>query len=267
MKKIISKSLKKANLKTVNLSIKKINDIKLKKISERNNNLNSLNNIITIKNICRVDRKIKSVNCFNKKKDKLKTGNNYILTEFKICKSDSNKKEENLYLYKTKENIDISDNKKYDKINIKDLILNHNINIKKIYNDIKLAIKRQKEKEKEKEKIKSNDVHFIFQNHNYTQEFSNSNNEYALNSEGTTNKSLINKDDEICEIGSITKKLDFTKYNNEHCGDIFYIYNNKEYNDFKSNFDKGFNKKISLMKMINDFNSNSFINNLSKKIK
>ena len=269
LKKIVSKSLKKANIKTVNLSIKNINDIKINKISERNKNLN---NIITIKNICRVDRKIKSVNCFNKKKDKLKIDNNYILTEFKTCKSDNNKKEENLHLYKTKENIDISDNKKYHIKNTKNLILNHNINIKKIYNDIKLAIKRQKEKEKEKEKInkekiKSNDVHFIIPNHNYTQEYSNSNNEYALNSEIITNKSLINKEDEICEIESIAKKLDFTKYNNAHYGDIFYIYNNKEYNDFKSNFDKGFNKKISFMKMRNDFNSNSFINNLSKKIK
>ena len=88
-----------------------------------------------------------------------------------------------------------------------------------------------------------------------------------MNSEKITNKSLINEEDEICEIESIAKKLDFTKYNNAHCGDIFYIYNNKEYNDFKSYFDKEFNKKISFMKMRNNFNSNSFINNLSKKIK
>ena len=183
------------------------------------------------------------------------------------------KKEENLNLYRTKENFDINDNNKYHKKNTKNLFLNHNINIKKIYNDIKLALKKQKEKEKEKEKIKkeqaiSNDVQIILPNHNYLEDFSNSNNnEYTLNSENITNKSLINKEDDICDIESITKKLDFTKYNNAHYGDIFYIYNNKKYNDFKSNFDKGFNKNISFTKMINDFNSNSFINNLSKKIK
>jgi hypothetical protein len=271
LKKSISKSLKKANIKTANLSIKKqIKDIKINKISERNKNIN---NIITINNIRRVDRNIKSVNCFNKQKDKLKINNNFTLTEFKTFKSDNIKKDENLNLYRTKENFDINDNNKYHKKNTKNLFLNHNINIKKIYNDIKLALKKQKEKEKEKEKIKkeqaiSNDVQIILPNHNYLEDFSNSNNnEYTLNSENITNKSLINKEDDICDIESITKKLDFTKYNNAHYGDIFYIYNNKKYNDFKSNFDKGFNKNISFTKMINDFNSNSFINNLSKKIK
>ena len=236
--KSFSKSLKKASLKTVNLSIKKFNDIKINKISERSKNMN---NILPINNICRNDRKIKSVNFFNKKKDKLRIDNNCALTEFKTCKSNNNKKEENLNLYNTKESIDINHKNKYHKRNTKNLFLNHNINIKKMYNDIKLALKRQ--------------------------DFSNSKNEYVLNSENITNKSVNNIEDEICEIESITKRLDFTKYNNAHCGDIFYVYNNMEYNDFKSNFDKGFNKKISAMKMINDFNSNSFINNLSKKIK
>jgi hypothetical protein len=194
--------------------------------------------------------------------------NNCTLTEFKACKSDNNKNEEISHLYKTKKKNDINDNNKYHKKNIQNLIINHNFNIKKMYNDIKLALKRKKEKEKgkiKKDQVISNNVHNILPNHNYIQDFSNSN-EYALNSDNTNNKSLINEEDEICEIESITKRLDFTKYNNAHCGDIFYIYNNKEYNDFKSNFDKGFNKKISLMKMINDFNSNSFIN-LPKKIK
>ena len=229
-----------------------------------------MNNILPINNICRNDRKIKSVNFFNKKKDKLRIDNNCALTEFKTCKSNNNKKEENLNLYNTKENIDINDKNKYHKRNTKNLFLNHNINIKKMYNDIKLALKRQKEKEKgkiKKQQLISNDVHIILPNHNYIQDFSNSKNEYVLNSENITNKSVNNIEDEICEIESITKRLDFTKYNNAHCGDIFYVYNNMEYNDFKSNFDKGFNKKISAMKMINDFNSNSFINNLSKKIK
>jgi len=267
LKKIVSKSLKKASLKTVNLSLKKLNDIKINKISERSKNMN---NILPINNICRNDRKIKSVNCFNKKKDKLRIDNNCTLTEFKTFKSNNNKKEENLNLYNTKENIDINVKNKYHKRNTKNLFLNHNINIKKMYNDIKLALKRQKEKEKgkiKKQQLISNDVHIILPNHNYIQDFSNSKNEYALNSENITNKSVNNIEDEICEIESITKRLDFTKYNNVHCGDIFYVYNNKEYNDFKSNFDKGFNKKISAMKMINDFNSNSFINNISKKIK
>ena len=266
LKKIISKSLQKTCLKPVNLSIKKLNDIKINKISERSKNMN---NFITISNICRADRKIKSVNCFNKKKDKLMVDNNCTLTEFKACKSDNNKNEEISHLYKTKKKNDINDNNKYHKKNIQNLIINHNFNIKKMYNDIKLALKRKKEKEKgkiKKDQVISNNVHNILPNHNYIQDFSNSN-EYALNSDNTNNKSLINEEDEICEIESITKRLDFTKYNNSHCGDIFYIYNNKEYNDFKSYFDEGFSKKISFAKMINDFNSNSFINNLSKKIK
>ena len=275
LKKIGSRSLKKGSIKIVDLSKKKHNDVKINKIRERRSYLN--NNYITINNIFRVDRKIKSVNCFSKKKDKLKIDNKCTLTElkkeFNACKDNNNKKEVNLNLNKDKENIGINHNNNYHKKNTKNLILNYNINIKKMYNDIKLAIKRQKEKDKEKERQKikkqqkiSNDVDIILQNNNYMKDFSSSNEEYALNSENITNKSLINKEDEICEIESITKRLDFTKYNNSHCGDIFYIYNNIKYNEFKNLFDKEFNKKILIMKMINDFNSNSFINNLSKKI-
>ena len=268
LKKSCSKSLKKASIKIVSLSKKKFNDNKMNKISERSNNYNN----ITINNICRVDRKIKSMNCFNKKKDKLKIDNKCALTELKkelkTCK-DNSKKEINPNIYKGKENYAINYNNNYHKKNRKNLILNHNINFKKMYNDIKLALKKQKEKDKEvikKEQKISNDVDIIVPNKNYIQDFSNSNIEYMLNSEKLNNKSLINKEEEICDIESITKKLDFTRYNNAHCGDIFYIYNNKEYNEFKSIFDKGFNKKISFMKMINDFNSNSFINNVSQKI-
>jgi len=83
-----------------------------------------------------------------------------------------------------------------------------------------------------------------------------------VSSDSNTNSNGYDKD----EIESITKKLDFTKYNKLNDGNIFYLDNNKVYNEFKETFEHRFNKKISIFKLFNSVNNKySYINSFYKK--
>ena len=236
------------------LPIKQINNIKNNYTQIKYENKKFDNN----KNNKTFNRKINSesnlnftfTNKFNKKNKN--SIYNEPKKESKNIKNDKYSKEksqkENKENYKTK--------KKGKKLFIK-----NNINIKKIYNIIKLNFELKRKKIKKKESRKSLDKILTSKNKD------DSNSSSFISGISESDKSLYNenKDNQEYnedEIESITKKLDFDeaiKLSNEN---IFCLENNKKYNEFKDKFDKRFNKNITIFKLLNtNFCNNYYIKN------
>ena len=210
------------------------------------------------------NRKTNSENNFNFKMKKNKMNKKSIIPEIKIrAKSLKNEKK-----IKSENKKDTKENFKPKK-KPKNLILNNRIDIKKINKYIKLlfGLKEKEEKNKEKPKIKHHNINNLnkkllansFSNSSYSniKEIINSDDSLSIDNNQNNSKEYDEK-----EIESITKKLDFDKYNEFSEGNIFYLENNEEYNIFKENFDKRYNKKITFKKLLNNDN---YINNLYKK--
>ena len=204
-------------------------------------------------NYYKVNRKIQSENNF-----KLKIKNNKIEKNNTIYGSKKDSKS-----LKNEKNIG-SKSKLNNKENYRtkrksnNLFLENKFDFKKIYKNIRLKIGLKENKVKEKERIKNKKErkvpHKKFSK-NFSNDISYSNNvDDILNIDNSISKINNNKDFDEKEIESITKKLDFTKYNKLSYGNIFNIDNNKEYNEFKDIYELRFKKKLTILKLLNNNN-------------
>ena len=270
--KIKNNLMSKSSNKNSNKIINNLNNIKINLknnlFTTRNNKnindnkINSLNkkfdikSIKIIKNNQSFNRKIKSENNFRiKTKDKKQENSNSLNLYKKECKTYRN---ENTNITNKKKDFKNNNTKsKEDKYKTrkkpKNLLLKNKIDIKKIYNNIIIKFGLKQKKEIEKQKLKKEKI--------YPKILSPSQNDYSLNSniEDIINydkdnyndisnniKNSNSKEYDAFEIESITKKLDFNN-NTLDSDSIFSIDNNKKYNEYKTNFDKGFKKKFTIL--------------------
>ena len=213
------------------------------------------------------NRKIKSENNLNLKKNNNKIDKKTIFTNRANINIINNINEESKYI-KTDKNIK-SNTKPPNNKNAKPkkqsniLFLKNKFDIKSIYKKInsKFGLKEKKENEnkiknepniiKKKQYISKKESRINYINLYKYNNYSNSDIEDMINSD--ENLSNIKNNFRVFDgndLESITKKLNFDNYNILNCGNIFNLENNKEYDEYINIFDKQFNTKFNIFKIV-----------------